>query len=322
MFNSAFALLFLLLFMQFPVLCSESDIASTILALVEKSKEISDFKIGVRFLGGAAHFLGNDINDFLNSKNDYNFEMAKGNNRLIIDGEYKPINRSSYMLGEFFLNLSPRIGLGLGVGYQKGHSESKVFMQDPVYFSEDVEITASLSSIPIALSLYYTQPLNDWLNIVLSSGFSYTFGRVNWESSSKTVTTVYAFTVDSKNRWNGKSNALGFHGNMNLEIKLSPNLALVFGGGGSYAKLKNLKGVLAIDVDSTGYKEKSTQQNATLWYSEFENFGYTYPRLDIRNMEPSGNSWKSVREAQVPLTSFGIQAGIKIIFGRLYRRME
>ncbi len=316
MFYRVLATVFLLIFIQFSALGSQRTIQLKEEKDVEKSKKISDLEIGVRLLGGTGFFLGNDINDYLNGRNDYKSKWAKENNALIVDGEYKPIKRTTNIFGEFFLNFTPRIGVGLGVGYHQGSRKSKVFVQDPTYFSEDVEITPRLVSIPITLSVYYSQPLNDWLDIVFSSGISYTFGRVSWDSTTKTVTTVYGFFIESTESWSAKSDTLGFHTHVNFEFKLSPSLSLVFGGGGRYAKLKDLTGVLDTEVDATGYKAKDIKRDATLWYADFVDSGNSYPWLSIWDKEPSGNSWKSVRKARIALTSFGIQVGIKIKLGR------
>ena len=310
------ATVFLLIFFQFSASGSQRTIQIKEEKDVEISKKISYLKIGVRLLGGVGFFLGNDINNYLNGRNDYNSEWAKENNALIVEGEYKPIKRTTNIFGEFFLDFTPRIGVGLGIGYHQGSRKSKVFVQDPSYFSEDVEITPRLTSIPIILSVYYGQPVNDWLDIVFSSGISYTFGRVNWDFTSKTVTTVYGFFIESTKSWSAKSDALGFQSQLNFEFKLKPGLSLVFGGGGRYTKLKDLTGVLETEVDTTGYKAKDIKRDATLWYADFVDSGNTYPWLSIWDKEPSGNSWKSVRKARVALTSFGIQVGIKIKLGR------
>jgi len=110
------AAIILLIIFQFSVLASPKTIPFKNKRNEKKSKEISNLEIGVRLLGGTVFFLGNDINDYLNGRNDYNREWAKKNNRLIIDGEYQSIQKAFNLFGELFINFTTRIGAGLEVG--------------------------------------------------------------------------------------------------------------------------------------------------------------------------------------------------------------
>jgi len=265
-------------------------------------------KFGLRLTGGASLLMRNDFNDHLQGLNDFHDESSY----FTLDSEFELLKMGMDFGGEILINFMPHFSLGIGAGYIGAEKET---FTEYKYWTVDAEMTyhPRFSVIPITLSFYYGIPLGSSMEVVLNAGIGYYIGTVNIDSYYKDVSSGYL--SEEEETWSAKSNAFGFHGGIDLEFGISPNLALVLGAKGRYANLTDLTGDLEWEIDTNyGYSDSGTERDLTLWFGDYEYTTEKYPRLYLSEDKPSSSWWSDVRKAEVNLSGIVFQAGIKVDF--------
>jgi len=263
---------------------------------------------GLRLTGGASLLMRNDFNDHLQGLNDFRDESSP----FILDSEFEMLKMGMDFGGEILINFMPHFSMGIGAGYLSAGKETTAEYR---YWTVDAEMTyhPRFSVIPITLSFYYGIPLGSSMEVVLNAGIGYYIGTVNYDYYYKDVSSGYLY--EDEETWSAKSNAFGFHGGIDLEFGISPNLALVLGAKGRYANLTDLTGDLEWEIDTNyGYSDSGTERDLTLWFGDYKYTTEKYPRLLLSENEPSSSWWSDVRKAEVNLSGIVLQAGIKVTF--------
>ncbi len=273
-------------------------------SVLEPSEE-SQIGFSMKVHGGMSYLFSNDINDHLQATTDY------WNDRGVdVEGEFDLMQNGIEFGGEFIVNLTPHIGIGLGGGYMQASSESTV---NNVWFGYSYQDTArpKVTVIPLTLSAYFDLPLAKRLSFAVQAGLGYYLGTFSWDYSYESE------LDDFKENWEGKSNALGFHGGLGFEFNFSSRIALFVEGFGRYAKLKALKGDYTFEETFFGYQGQGSIDEATLWYYEWRSSltGNYYPTLEFNDEKPEETSFlKNVREGEFDLTGISVRVGIRIRF--------
>lgn len=266
----------------------------------------------VKLNGGMSYISGGDINANLEGINDYWFDAEYID---IQEGKFKPVHLGFDLGAEMTINfnVTPKVGIGFGLSYIQGSKKSTVegtypWWGEETFFSDTINI--KVSAIPITLSLYFDLPVADTINVVANAGIGYYLGTANWDYSEDEENWQW------KENWKSKSNALGFHGGLSLELDISKDMTFVIEGIGRYAKLKGLKGDFIWENIYEGSYYEGTTEDATFWYYEWHssNTGKKYPTIWFDDEKPSGARISNVREAEINLSGFSIRAGIKIKF--------
>jgi len=263
---------------------------------------------GFRLTGGASLLMRNDFNDHMQGLND----LVDDNSFYSADSEFELIKMGTDASGEILISFMPNLSIGIGAGYLSAGKETTAELH--FYgFDEDITYHPKFSAIPITLSFYYGIPIGNTIKAVLNAGFGYYIGTVSYDYYYEERLSSYWY--EEEETWSAKSNALGFHGGIDLDFGIAPNLALVVGIKGRYAKLTDLTG----DTDweyqvSYGFSGSGTDEDETLWFGDYEYASRDYPRLILRPTKPTGSYWSNVREAEVNLSGIVFQAGIKVFF--------
>jgi len=259
-------------------------------------------EFSLKLYGGMSYLLASDINNHLQGTTDY------WNDRGVdVSGEFEPPQMGIDFGGEFIIILTPHIGIGLGGGYIQASSKSTV---NNVWYGYSYQDTANpkLTAISLALNTHFNLPLGKRFNFTAHGGLGYYLGTFSWN---------YGYDSefdDIEENWEGRANALGFHGGLGLELNFSSGIALVVEGFGRFAKLKGLKGDYSFEQTN---QEPESIDDATLWYYEWGSLltGNYYPTIKFDDEKPEEtSSIKSVREGEVNLTGFSVRLGIKIRF--------
>ncbi len=283
-------------------------------------KETYGFDFGIKLFGNLGHLVG---------KHDVN-EAYKGWNNLVndsaqffgyeINGELKPLGFGPFFGGELTLSFIPRFIIGLGVGYIQFTKESSVTIIDygEMVFTRKPNVTA----IPITLSLYYGIPLGKMFKAVVGAGVGYYLGRFQHHINERFDDDSLAILFEAD------SNSIGFHGGIDLELNISPTMALVFGVSGRCAKLKDLMGTFSVDWDDPEY-DTFEVPDQTLWYVE-EDYswgdddplaGKWYANLVTDDEKPEWSFYRNVRKAEISLSSIALQIGILIRLSQLFKKI-
>ncbi|MBD3414888.1 MAG: hypothetical protein GF421_10715 [Candidatus Aminicenantes bacterium] len=280
-----------------------------------QSNPCSQMSFGLRLMGGASLLMQNDLNDHIQGLNDNYDDLSSSVPSLIVDSEYEPIKMGLDFSGEILINFMPHFSIGIGAGYISAGKESSIEISyTSMIGSQEFTMSPQISAIPITLSLYYGIPVGNGMEVVLNGGAGYYLGTINYEMAQiSTSMGTYEYTED----WNAQSNALGFHGGLNLEFGFSSNMAFVVGARGRLVKFTDLSGDLEWEYsDSWGWSDSGTEKDQTLWFGQFESLytGIEYPRLAISDTKPAGFWWSDVRKAEINLSGIVFQAGIKLTF--------
>jgi len=132
------------------------------------------------------------------------------------------------------------------------------------------------------LSFYFGLPLGSSVAVVLNAGFGYYLGTVNYDVFHESQSGGYSY--ENLEAWSAKSNALGFHGGIDLEFGIARNLAFIVGAKGRYAKITDLTGDLEYEYDTSyGYSDSGTVKDLTLWFGDNQDSptGKKYPMLAL-----------------------------------------
>jgi opacity protein-like surface antigen len=259
-------------------------------------------KFAVKLSGGMNYLLIGDVNEGVKGVIDYFRDLSTlyGNS---VEGEAKPIHLGFDFEGDIIINLTPRVGIGFGIGYIQGAKTSEL----TVHFPEGPEASSAfkpkISAIPIRVGVFYTLPVSEMVNVVFNAGagmylakYSYNFRPgPGWSGNSITQTT--------------SAKGFGFHGGVGLEFNLAPNIAFVLEGQGRYAKIGGFEGTAKYDGSSLPY----TKEGALYYWEQMTIIG-KYPRVLVKENKPSGPDVSNVRDAKVDFTGFTFLAGIKINF--------
>ena len=162
--------------------------------------------------------------------------------------------------------------------------------------------------MPIRLSLFFTTPLSNKLNLTADAGADY-YAQVKLEATQGLEFAADEWmdmTVEGSQRSGAD---IGFHGSLGLEYMLSPKLGFFVEAAGRYAKLKNFELVTGTTEGSGGDPE--TIEGKLYIYTDtidtYEISGFTI----VETGDPVDPEY---REPKIDLSGFSLQAGIKIRF--------
>jgi len=266
----------------------------------------AQLRLSFKATGGYGTISLGDINAVIKSKDNMLKDLASiyGYTK---EGALEKINWGLNFEGEFILNLTDNLGIGLGSGYiqWKKSSTASLIVETEGTINYNVEPT--ITAIPIKISVYYFYPVASRMNIFLKGGIGYYFGKITLSSKEEMIATLYRVKVwqDFKVRDNG----IGFHGGLGFEYNIVQNIAFFVEGEGRYAKLKDWKGdVTYIDL----WDQLTKKRSGTFWYYEFERYGKYYSDVDIREDKPTDPHFKNLRKFECNLSGLSLKVGIRI----------
>jgi hypothetical protein len=198
---------------------------------------------------------------------------------------------------EIILNISPKIGIGLGISHMKAENEivANTYWYDIGNSFEDT-FNSQVTAIPISFSLHYELLNRKRISLTSFIGIDYYLGNLKWNYSWKRLDISDSYSESFK----GKSNSFGFHGGLYLEYKLNSRLAVVAEGAGKHVQLSD-------------FQDKS---GSVFWAYDFLHSitNKTYNWVSFAKEKPSGSNLSNIRKGEVDLSGFSLMIGIKIGF--------
>jgi len=220
-----------------------------------------------------------------------------------VEGEAKPIHLCFDFEGDFIVNITSQIGIGVGAGYIQRTRTSEVTVRWP----ERPEINGAqklkISAIPIRLGVFYTLSMNEMINIVFNAGAGLYLAKYSY--NKRPVGTGEPIINQTAN-----ASGFGFHTGVGFEFNLASNIAFVIEAQARYAKIGGFEGTIKYYY---GFPPEYTEEGK-LYYYEFKGPTDWYPHIIVSEEKPIGDWIKNVREARVDFSGFALRAGIKINF--------
>jgi Outer membrane protein beta-barrel domain len=262
-------------------------------------------KLSLKLYGGYSHVLAADVNE----GSDYYFEIieayaAEGFGTYT--GAYKPVHGGYNFGADLIYQISPSLGIGLGVGYMRNSSDSLATLTEG---ENSVGITTelNLTAMPIRLGVFLTFPLGGKLNLTADAGAAYYLGLKldGTQGLEWTADNWMRMTLEASQRSGAD---FGFHGSLGFEYKLSPKLGFFVEAVGRYAKFKNFETVTGITEWADG---SSDTAEGVLYIATEDMGGYEISSFMIEETPPTDPSY---REPKIDLSGFNLQAGFRIRF--------
>jgi hypothetical protein len=309
-------------------------------------------KLSLKLNGGAAMLLngGGDLEKFRLGEQAYATDWAEGD-AYSSTFNWKKLSMVSEFGGEAILHLTPKFGVGIGVGYisinRKGvytlnYQDSWSASEGTYDEKEDDNITHDFSgsAIPILLNFHFQTPVSAKLNFVAYAGLGYYMGKFNHNYN---LTANYLLTFTSRVYYNQKEtedttytqktkatcNKIGFQGGLGLEMLLTPTISVGLELTGRMVDFGNWKGDwdyayndrIRLWLENLGWWYDSTSQyndkeSGSLWYWDWR-WGYNnkdYASLGLRKDKPSGSGVNSVRKASINLNRIGAVFTVRFHF--------
>lgn len=88
-------------------------------------------KFGIKFAGGLSYLSVGDINSGINGYFDLRKNQATEIPRIFMEGDPSPLHLGFNFEINFMMNLTPKWGIGLGVGYVRASNTSEIILQQP-----------------------------------------------------------------------------------------------------------------------------------------------------------------------------------------------
>lgn len=267
-------------------------------------------KFSFKVTGGYGTILTGDFNKVISSFYTQLLNLA-GAFLSSKEGEFEKIPMGIDYEGEFILNLTKNIGIGIGVGYIQRSIASEARLKLGSLFG-NYKLEPKGTAISAKLSAYYLYPVGTRINIFVNGGIDYYFERITYYSKVEINSSELIFY--KKYEGSAKDNGIGYHGGIGFEYNVAKNIGIYIEGAGRYVKLRDWHG----DYTLTYSKEIINKTSGTFWYYEEldESTGEYYSNFTISKEKPTFKSkeqnYRNIRKAEITLSGFSIKIGIRI----------
>ena len=207
--------------------------------------------------------------------------------------------------GDFIFQVTPDIGVGLGVEYISASNTSSI-KYTPAVTGLNYSWKSTPNAIPIKATFYYFLPTGGNLKFFFNAGLGYYFAKANYETEFYALIAPPAKAVSDTS-----GGGLGFHGGIGMEVGLSPMISLIVEARGRYASFSNFTGSAAWTFPLGG-ATAFTDSNAKLWYTDYDYLSLgTQGWLWTASITPAGTS---PHQASVDFSGFSFLLGFVFHF--------
>lgn len=267
-------------------------------------------RLSLRLYGGYSRIAAGDVNEGC----DGYFELFELYDALGIgtaSGGYSPLH-SGYNFGaDVIFQLSPNLGLGVGIGYLQSSRDSRMTISVDTD-SLTLTGTPNLSAMPIRLGVFLTLPLSGKIDLTADAGAAYYAGlKLEAEQRLEFPDGTWEEMALSGSRSRLTDN-IGFQGSLGFEYKISRKMAFFVEGAGRYASFKNFDSVTGTNTDNEGGSDTNEGKLYIATYTFTEG---TFSTFTIEETPPTPDPPDvTYREPKIDLSGFSLQAGIRIRF--------
>ena len=263
--------------------------------------------------GGMSYFSVGELNSVLTDWDRY-IRVINQN----IGGEMKAFHFGADFAVEAVYHLSPKIGVGLAVGYGWAQKKGSTHREYPGYEGQvrvDDTWTPKIRVIPITLSGYYTMPLNPKWSAVLGAGFGYYHVLFDFKNSTQ----EYRPAGDSSfvSDFRAGRGTLGLQGSAAVEMSLSPFISLYASCCFRLAYVSGFIGTREMTWNDKSGSGVETDEDQTFWIYTYNYHDAGYINISFNETEPvsGGSSTRSgVHKGKIDISGATLGLGARIKF--------
>jgi opacity protein-like surface antigen len=267
-------------------------------------------KFSLRVHGGYSYLQTADANTGSGGWFDF-YEILAAEQGLTTEGAYSPFHGGYDFGADLILQLSPRFGVGIGLGYLQS-SETSTMTISSIDVSVLMNGTPKLSAMPIRLGVFTTWPLGGKLNFTANAGAAY-YAAVKFSALLRLEAQVDAEWLEQSITANmNRLGNIGFQGGLGLEYALSPRMFLFVEAQGRYASFKNFDTATGASDSSFG---TPTEDVGKIYLETNTETEETWTWFIVSDTEPTPiPGVAAYREPKFDLSGFSLQAGFRVRF--------
>jgi hypothetical protein len=266
----------------------------------------ADGKISLRLQGGWTYIFGGDVNRGTKAF----FDPGAW---VVGSGEYLGVHNGYEFGGDIIFALTPRLGIGIGVGYMQisRYSQMGLLPGQPSFASGSVIADTKLSAVPIRAGAYLNLPWRGKFNFLADFGLSYYF-RARYSNESLRLFfsdgTLGSFLI-ATTRAEKKGFPIGFNAGVSFEYELGHNYCLYLGIRGRYARFRGWEGTSILGDNS---EPPLSEYEWGILYYEVVPMLTGSPRLIMVQESPPAGPGGDPRQAAIDFSGVSLQFGIRI----------
>ncbi|MGB9005371.1 MAG: outer membrane beta-barrel protein [Candidatus Aminicenantales bacterium] len=258
----------------------------------------AQLRFGFRFYGGLNCLGGGDVN--LGAKGWADYYSSDILLPRTPSGKFEPIHLGFDFGGDFILQFTPQLGIGIGSGYLTASKTFSIDHTHPIFDDVLYKSETTIGAIPIRLSFYYFLPVGSNINIYFQAGGSYYLASLKYHFRAEDPSYYEDRDLDTK------GGGVGFHGGLGLEIDFSPMVGFFIDLTGRYASISNFKG----DFIISDTWSSTTISDANLYFFRYYDWPYgNFPLILVSTIVPSGIGITDVHQAKIDFSGFSALLG-------------
>jgi hypothetical protein len=261
-------------------------------------------EFSLKFAGGLSFIRPDEVNRVLKDWEQWQIRNAEyTKNWAYLSGTVSEIKSAWELEVEFLFSLTSRLAVGLGSGYIYGSIAEKdtSLTIEKVLGVFEVGKPTKMSAIPLILSIYYFQPITQSLRAYVRGGGGYLWATyVERESNKKTDSESYGYPQFIQTSAQDTAVLLG----LGLLFETEPGIRFFVEGSWRQAKVSGFDG-----------EDKTGATGVLFFVEEYDpDLEYWQGKYIISQEPPSGENFRSVKEAEVDFGGLSIKLGIMIRF--------
>lgn len=262
------------------------------------------FEFSLKLAGGLSFINPVNLNNIHQDWKDlYKIDTDEHQKWSFIEGELGSLKNSFDLEGELVYSLNPRIAISIGTGFifSELNPKNPNFSIEKTINTYEYIYPMKVSAIPAILSGYYLYPLNNRFKVYAKAGAGFIWAKYIDREGRKQLDNdnyVYYSTQNTKARGTMLSGALG------LRVESEQGINFFIESSFRKTNISNFTGENKSGLIGTLYFFDEFDSDLEFWQSKFK----------ILSQEPSGNSFRSVKKAEIDLSGFSVKLGIIINF--------
>jgi hypothetical protein len=268
----------------------------------EDEEKYTGMGLHLKIAGGWAFFRSGDIDQGAKGLFEIGANSVSARGVDFLAKSVKPITSGFKLGGDIVYDLSPRIGVEVGVGYTKTRGDDTYRYSQFGIYQNTMDSATNITVLTFRLGAFFTLPLGRLINFHLNAGPALFITDLSYGRNDRGKGFEESLNID------GQATILGFQGGVELELRLLERVSLFFDLQGRSAKISNFQGSEQTAGRENDIPIPSVQKSGTLYYVP----DIPYPRLAIY---PDGSPEVAVaRKAVFDFTGADLVTGIRIRF--------